>query len=136
MTTIRRADESDPEPVLELWRAAGAVPTITDDIDALRLLLGHDRDALLLAIGDDGELAGTLIAVWNGWRGSFWRLAVLPDHRRRGIARELVRAGEERLRALGARRVESILVDGEEPGGGGGGPRGGNRHEDRPRLLR
>ncbi len=110
---IRTAVESDLDAVLALWRAADTVVTTTDDIDALRTLLASDPGALLLAVVDD-ELVGTLIAGWNGWRGSFWRLAVRPDFRRRGIARELVRAGEHRLHALGARRLDAILVDEEE----------------------
>lgn len=43
-----------------------------------------------------------------------YRLAVDPAHRRRGLATALVRAGEERLVALGARRLNAI-VESEEP---------------------
>ncbi|MEA2478673.1 MAG: hypothetical protein QOJ07_595 [Thermoleophilaceae bacterium] len=106
---IRRGTAGDLTEVLALWRAAAAVPTNTDDEDALLTLIRRDPDALLV---DErgGELAGTLIAGWNGWRGSFWRLAVHPRHRREGIATALVRAGEERLLELGARRLDAILV--------------------------
>jgi ribosomal protein S18 acetylase RimI-like enzyme len=71
--------------------------------------------ALLLAETDDGEIVGSLIVGWNGWRGSFYRMAVDPSHRRGGLATALVRAGEERLRALGARRLDAI-VETHEPG--------------------
>jgi predicted N-acetyltransferase YhbS len=40
-----------------------------------------------------------------------YRLAVRPDVRRRGLAATLVRAGEDRLRALGCRRVTALVVD-------------------------
>jgi ribosomal protein S18 acetylase RimI-like enzyme len=75
-------------------------------------LLDRDPGALLVA-DSDGEVIGVLIAGWDGWRGNVYRLAVLPSHRREGIARELVDAGHERLRAQGARRV-TALVGGEE----------------------
>ena len=58
----------------------------------------------------DGEVIGPRwIVGWDGWRGTFYRLAVDPAHRRRGLATALVRAGEERLRALGARRLNAIV---------------------------
>lgn len=58
----------------------------------------------------EGTLVGTLIAAWDGWRGSFYRLAVHPEERRRGLARELLRRGEGRLRDRGAVRLNAIAV--------------------------
>jgi ribosomal protein S18 acetylase RimI-like enzyme len=92
-----------------LWRAAGAVPGATDDPAAVHALLARDGDALIVA-EHDGPLVGSLIAAWDGWRGSFYRLAVLPSRRRRGIATAMVREGERRLRARGVRRVAIIVV--------------------------
>jgi ribosomal protein S18 acetylase RimI-like enzyme len=47
--------------------------------------------------------------------GHFYRLAVLPAWRRRGIALQLVREGEALLRAAGAKRLAAIaLVDHED----------------------
>ncbi len=56
-----------------------------------------------------GRIVGALIAAWDGWRGNMYRLAVAGDQRRQGIARRLVGAGEERLRALGAQRVTALV---------------------------
>ena len=39
-----------------------------------------------------------------------YRLAVLPEHRRGGAASILLRAGEERLRAIGCRRITALVV--------------------------
>jgi len=55
-------------------------------------------------------IVGSLIVTWDGWRGGFHRLAVRPDHRRRGLATELVRIGEEQLRARGAVRLAAIVA--------------------------
>jgi ribosomal protein S18 acetylase RimI-like enzyme len=96
--TIRSATEQDVEAVLCLWDAAGAPPSVTDTREGLPWLLASDGDALLVA-EDEGTLVGSLIAGWDGWRGSFYRLAVHPDWRRRGIATVLLREGESRLRA-------------------------------------
>jgi ribosomal protein S18 acetylase RimI-like enzyme len=79
------ATEQDIEPVLALWDAAGSPPSVTDTREGLRRLLAAGEEALLLAeIGV--ALVGSLIATWDGWRGSFYRLAVSPDLRRKGLA--------------------------------------------------
>ena len=83
-----------------------------DDPEVVERLLERDPGALLVAEAG-GQVVGVLIAGWDGWRGNVYRLAVLPSHRRQGIARQLVEAGHERLRAQGAHRV-TALVGGEE----------------------
>lgn len=110
--TIRRAVETDITAILALWRSAGAHPTVTDTHAALELLLESDPGSLLLAEAG-AEPIGTLIAAWDGWRGSFYRLAVEPRWRRRGVATALIRAGEERLCTLGATRLTAIATDDE-----------------------
>jgi ribosomal protein S18 acetylase RimI-like enzyme len=107
---IRPGSCDDLAAVLDLWTAADAVPTPTDRVEPLRVLLSVDPGALIVADAD-GELVGSLIAAWNGWRGSFYRLAVHPDHRRRGLATLLVRAGEMRLRERGALRLDALVAD-------------------------
>jgi ribosomal protein S18 acetylase RimI-like enzyme len=107
--SVRRGQADDAEAVLALWREAGAEPTRTDDRASLLALLSGHPDALLIA-ESEGRMVGTLIATWDGWRGSMYRLAVLPDYRRRGIAALLVERGQRRLRALGCRRIQALVV--------------------------
>jgi ribosomal protein S18 acetylase RimI-like enzyme len=57
---------------------------------------------------------GTVIAGWDGWRGGIYRLAVVPECRRRGVARALVAEAERQLAARGARRL-SAMVARDEP---------------------
>lgn len=98
----------DLEAVLALWRRAGASPSSTESVGDLRGLLERDPEALLVAwVGD--EIVGSVIAGWDGWRGTFYRLAVEPAQRRRGLATALVRAGEERLREIGAHRLNAMV---------------------------
>ena len=54
---------------------------------------------------------GSVIAGWDGWRGAIYRLAVGPEHRRRGLGQSLLRAAEDRLRGLGVRRLHAIVVE-------------------------
>ena len=62
----------------------------------------------------DGRIVGTVIAGWDGWRGSIYRLAVAPDQRRSGLGQALLRAAEQRLAGLGARRLHAIVVESNE----------------------
>jgi ribosomal protein S18 acetylase RimI-like enzyme len=110
---IRAATAADVDAVLGVWaQARSAAARTPDDPGVVEHLLEHDPGALLVAEAE-GEVVGVLIAGWDGWRGNVYRLAVLPSHRRQGIARQLVEAGHERLRAQGAHRV-TALVGGEE----------------------
>ena len=106
---VRSARAADIPRVLALWRAAGAIPSVTDHAGALEGLLAHDPGALLVA-EEDGEIVGTVISAWDGWRGALYRLAVDPGRRRRGLARTLVERGVDRLRSLGAARVHVIAA--------------------------
>jgi ribosomal protein S18 acetylase RimI-like enzyme len=94
--------------VLAFWLAA-ADPTSTDSKEALVGLVRRDPGALIVAVDDDG-VVGTVIAGWDGWRGSIYRLAVGPEQRRRGLGQALLRAAEDRLTALGGRRLHAIVV--------------------------
>jgi ribosomal protein S18 acetylase RimI-like enzyme len=132
---IRDATQPDLEGVLELWARSETTPSVTDDLESLGALLAHDPRALLLA-EDRSEVVGSLIAVWNGWRGSFFRLAVDPQHRRRGVARQLVREGEERLRARGARRLDAIVASEDPDAIGFWHALGYERQGDRARFVR
>jgi ribosomal protein S18 acetylase RimI-like enzyme len=110
---IRSAGEQDVAAVLDLWVAARSLPSVSDSPDGLARLLATDPQALLVAeLG--GVLVGSLIAAWDGWRGSFYRLAVSPEHRRRGLATTLLREGERSLRERGAIRLTAIVADDEE----------------------
>ena len=78
--TIRTATERDIADVLQLWHEAASIPTVSDTAGALTHLLERDPEALILAeLG--GVVVGTVIAGWDGWRGSLYRLAVHPEQR-------------------------------------------------------
>jgi ribosomal protein S18 acetylase RimI-like enzyme len=106
---LRPAGPADIPEVLDLWRAS-ATPTSTDTAAAMHGLLRRDPGALIVA-GPPRAIVGSVIAGWDGWRGSIYRLAVARTHRRRGIGRLLLHAAEERLVALGARRLHAIVVE-------------------------
>jgi ribosomal protein S18 acetylase RimI-like enzyme len=107
---IRPGRSGDVAPVLQLWREAGAEPSHTDNAASLAALVAHDPAALLVAV-EGGHIVGSVIAAWDGWRGSVYRLVVAPSHRRRGLARRLVGQAEARLSEAGAVRLQAIVVE-------------------------
>jgi ribosomal protein S18 acetylase RimI-like enzyme len=98
--------------VLALWETSRSAASVTPDtVEALEALL--DRSLLLVA-DEGGDIVGTLVVGWDGWRGNMYRLAVRADQRRRGIGLRLVEAGHEHLRSLGARRITALVGAEEE----------------------
>jgi ribosomal protein S18 acetylase RimI-like enzyme len=133
--TIRPAAPGDISQVLALWEAAASPPSATDTREALDCLLRRDSDSLVLAEAN-GEIIGSLVAGWDGWRGSFYRLVVHPAWRRQGLATALIRAGEDRLRRLGAVRLTAIVAEGERAAMELWGAAGYRRQDGRSRFVR
>jgi ribosomal protein S18 acetylase RimI-like enzyme len=133
--TIRSAAEKDIASVLDLWVVADSVPSVSDSPEGLARLVAVDPRALLVA-EFDGVLVGSLIAAWDGWRGSFYRLAVSPEHRRKGLATMMLREGEQRLRERGALRLTAIVADDEEGAMAFWRAAGYERQQHRARFVR
>lgn len=97
---IRVARPEDLDAVLAFWKVAAEGTSISDDLSGTERLVARDPGALLLA-ERAGELVGTVIAGFDGWRCHLYRLAVRPDRRRLGIGSALLAAAEERFVRLG-----------------------------------
>ncbi|GGS97910.1 hypothetical protein GCM10010254_17300 [Streptomyces chromofuscus] len=106
---IRAATPDDLDTVLAFWRTAAEGTSISDDRDGVDRLVARDPLALILA-EREGELVGTVIAGFDGWRCHLYRLAVHPQHRRQGIGGALLAAAEDRFARLGGRRGDATVL--------------------------
>jgi ribosomal protein S18 acetylase RimI-like enzyme len=108
---LRAAAGADIEGLLELWLVAAENDSRPADTrETVEALLRRDPAAVILA-EHDGELAGSVIAGWDGWRAHLYRLAVRPAWRRRGVGTALLGAAEQRFRSLGAARIDAMVLD-------------------------
>lgn len=110
---IRPAAPGELDAVLALWRDEAAEPGVPDSPESLHALLGRDDRSLLVAVEGD-VIVGAIIAGWDGWRGSIYRLAVRASRRRGGLGLALVREAERTLRARGARRIQALVYANDE----------------------
>ncbi|MFE1885469.1 GNAT family N-acetyltransferase [Streptomyces diastatochromogenes] len=106
---IRSARPDDLDAVLAFWKTAAEGTSISDDRDGVERLVTRDPEALILA-ELAGELVGTVIAGFDGWRCHLYRLAVHPERRRQGIGSALLTAAEERFVRLGGRRGDAMVL--------------------------
>lgn len=102
---IRPCTSGDRAGVVALWERVfpdnpphNAPETMFDS----KFAVGDD---LLLVAEDTEIIIGTVMAGYDGHRGWLYAVAVLPEHRRRGIGTNLVRHAVEALRAVGCVKV-------------------------------
>lgn len=101
---IRRFEENDRDAVVRLWQRCELTRPWNDpDRDIDRKLTVQPE---LFLVGEaDGVVVASVMAGYDGHRGWLNFLAVDPDHQRRGYARELVAAAEQRLEAMGCPKL-------------------------------
>jgi ribosomal protein S18 acetylase RimI-like enzyme len=111
--TFRRATPDDSESILRFWKDSGASMSTTDEADYVRRVTENPAAAFMLALMD-GDIVGSLLGTFDGWRGNMYRLVVSPRCRRHGVGRQLVRHVEQIFSEWGVRRV-TVLVEVDRP---------------------
>jgi len=105
---VRAATVDDVDAVITFWQDAAGPSALVDQAGDVHRLLAASGSSLLLA-EEDGVVVGSIIAGWDGWRGSLYRLAVVPSRRSEGIGRLLVAEAENALRGVGCQRVTALV---------------------------
>lgn len=109
--TIRPIEEDELALMVDVWHKAGLPcrPRGRDSPEELRRQHRDDPEGFLGAFVE-GRMVGVVIASDDGRKGWINRLAVLPEARRRGVAKALVTAAEGVLRKRG-RKLFAVLIE-------------------------
>ena len=110
---IRELRPSDGDEVRALWQASGIHIRPGDDDVSLARLASRNPGLCLVGCESD-RIVATALGGFDGRRGWLYHVATHPDARRRGIATRLVRTIEDRLRAIGCRKLNLIVWEGED----------------------
>ena len=105
---IRPFQAADEARVIELWHACNLVVPWNDPHTDISLKIAFQPDLFLVACENE-RVIGTVMVGYDGHRGAINYLGVDPAYRRRGIARLLLQAAEERLRALGCPKINLLV---------------------------
>jgi len=93
---------SDYEQVFALWKAVGFQGWSLLTKEQVLKKLRRDPDLFLVACLR-GQVVGTVMGSWDGFRGWTHNVAVHPSHQRQGIGHSLMSELEKRLWDKGAR---------------------------------
>ena len=104
MPEIRPFEEADEPQVIALWQKCGLQRSWNNPhLDIARKQLASD--GLFLVAEIDGVVVGTLMAGYEGHRGSINYVGVLPGNRKMGIGTALMSEAEKLLVERGCPKI-------------------------------
>lgn len=116
---IRAFEMSDAEAVVALWRESGLTRPWNDPYRDIERKLSVQPELFLVAeaeamTGEAGRIVGSVMAGYDGHRGSLYYLASAPELRGAGIARALVAEAERMLVEMGCPKVQLMVRPGND----------------------
>ena len=109
LMTVRDAVPKDEADVVELWRSCGLVASYNDPEADFRFATAGPSSAVLVAEDVEGRICGSVMVGHDGHRGWLYYVAACPDHRRQGIGRMMVEAGERWLQDRHVPKVQLMI---------------------------
>ncbi|UCE36385.1 MAG: GNAT family N-acetyltransferase [Thermoplasmata archaeon] len=109
---IRTLKIEDYDSLIALWESANLPykPQGRDSKREMKRQIECDSD-LMLGAFEDGNLIGVIFGTDDGRKGWINRLAVEPSHERKGLAKKLILAVEDALRARGRKIICTLIED-------------------------
>ena len=104
MIEIRAFEESDTEEVVALWAACGLLRPWNDPRKDIARKLAVQRDMFLIGRAGD-RIVGTVMAGYDGHRGSIYYLAVDPERQGHGLGAQLMAHAEALLLSRGCPKI-------------------------------
>ena len=113
---IREFRSRDGEGLRALWEQVGFHSLGDDDMSLRRF--AQRNPGLLLVASQGLDVVGSGMGGWDGRRGWIYHLAVVDAQQRKGLGKEIVQRLEAGLRAVGCRKVNAIVRDGNDDAAG------------------
>jgi ribosomal protein S18 acetylase RimI-like enzyme len=101
---IRPFQNSDESAVIDLWQKCNLVRSVNNPKKDIQRKLAVNPDLFLVGLIDD-KLIATVIVGYEGHRGWINYLAVHPEYRRQGYARQIMGEAEKLLRGLDCPKI-------------------------------
>jgi len=102
---IRRYDASDEEQVIRLWQISFPNdPPRNEPRSVIQRKLAVDPELFLVG-ESSGRVIATALGGYDGFRGWVYHLAITPERRREGLARQMMGQIEARLAARGCPKL-------------------------------
>lgn len=87
--SYRTYKSSDYKEIMELWKSAGLIVSLSDNQEELeKLAFKTDNKFILLEL--ENRIIGTVICAHDGRRGYIHHLAVLPEFQKNGFGNQLM----------------------------------------------
>ncbi|MCD5992839.1 GNAT family acetyltransferase [Pseudomonas sp. CDFA 602] len=104
-TIVEYSDAQHRQAVIQLWKTV-----FNDTLPHQRPSLSIDKklavaDRLFFIAVKAGDVAGTIIAGYDGHRGWLYSVAVHPEHRGKGLGSALVKHAEAALTERGCMKI-------------------------------
>jgi ribosomal protein S18 acetylase RimI-like enzyme len=107
---VRPARAEDYEEIVSVWEASGLPfsPAGRESREAFAAQLQHFPTSYLVAeLG--GRIIGVILGTHDRRKGWINRLAVVPEHRRRGVAGKLLASCEAAIQAQGIEIIGALI---------------------------
>lgn len=101
---IRPFQPADEAAVIALWRKCDLCRPWNDPKKDIRRKLKVQPELFLVGLASDALVASVMVG-YEGHRGWINYLAVHPEHRRQGYARQLMAEAERLLREIGCPKI-------------------------------
>lgn len=112
---IRPVRDGDEDGVAKLWRECGLVRPWNDPLRDIGSARSNASSDIFVAVsGDDGAIAGSVMAGYEGHRGWVYYVAVAPGRRFQGLGERLMRHAEAWLVEAGAPKVMLMIREDNE----------------------
>lgn len=111
---VRPYEPADEGEVIALWERCGLTRPWNDPAKDIRRKLAEQPELFGVLPGDDGSVAGTVMAGYEGHRGWINYLAVDPSVQGGGLGRQLMDWAEARLRERGCPKINLQVRRGNE----------------------